>query len=134
MQLELFDLGPHGARVLRQVEYVEDPAPRSAHAEDVDERGMPREKGQPYDPHLLVELAREAGAPGLAAAFERCTELWHPGGGVLSFVPLERWGDGKPLGEEVLIHHPTQGILVVQLQQDDSVPEGIRIFFMERVH
>jgi hypothetical protein len=133
MQPGLFDLGPYRARVVRQVAYVEYPILRLAYEEDVDERGMPREKGQPYDPHILVELAREAGAPDLAAALERCTEVWHPGGGVLSFIPLERWGDGTPLGEEVLMHHPTEGILVVQLQQDASVPEGIRVYFMERV-
>ena len=89
-------------------------------ADDLDPRWEALAMGTlgPEDEARLLALGGTSRSGGdLAAAFARCTEVWHPGGGVLSFVPLECWGDGTPLGEEVLMHHPTQGTLVVQLQQ-----------------
>ena len=132
MQLVHFNPERYTMMMAQRAAYSAQPSNWDTSAKYADD--LENDPGVPFDPGTFVELARQAGAKDLAAAFARCTWVWHPGGGVLSFVPLERWGDGTPLGEEVLMHHPTQGTLVVQLQQDDSVPEGIRIYFMERVH
>jgi hypothetical protein len=88
---------------------------------------LENDPGVPFDPGTFVELARQAGAKDLAAAFARCTWVWTLHGPGLNFVPYGGAEDAEPVCEQVLMAHPEAGALLVQLQQDPTVPEGIRI-------
>jgi len=84
-------------------------------------------EGLPFDPGPWVEQAREAGATDLMAAFARCTMAWPFSEELIHFVAPAEWNPRLPVIEAILLSHPTLGQVLAQVQQDPSVPEGLRI-------
>lgn len=80
---------------------------------------------RPYDPTWLVELAGEQfpDRPSLAEALAKCTRA-RDGGVVLHFVPSRRPnrpGSAWQFKESLILEHPTEGDLVVDILEGERV-------------
>lgn len=73
MQLMHFNPEPYTMKVAQHAMYGVHPLPWDMEAGEED---LEPEEGGPYDPQLLVDVARQAGALDLVAAFARCTWAW----------------------------------------------------------
>jgi len=82
-----------------------------------------RNPGRPFDPTLLVALAREqwTDRPELAASFARCTREW-PRNQLYSYFmsPMERPTKWR-FATNLFLAHPTLGTLLVDVMTDQSI-------------
>ena len=81
---------------------------------------------QPYDPAWLVALAREAmpDAPWLADALATCTRASQESRAYLYFADpsgANEPGSGWQLAENVVLHHPREGDLVLDVLKDGRI-------------
>lgn len=81
---------------------------------------------QPYDPAWLVALARETvpGDPWLADALATCTRASQESRAYLYFVDPARPnepGSAWQLAETVVLHHPREGDLVLDVLKDGRI-------------